>query len=81
MSEWQPIETAPKDGTAIWILIDNRPYIGYCEPAKPPLRRADTWFAKASFRRREAETTDQIFGCYGIDVMPSHWMPLPEPPK
>lgn len=83
---WQPIATAPRDGTAIWIAVEGHPYIGYCQPADPPLDPKDTWFIKTSFRRRIQRQTgsgailpDEIFGCYGFDVAPTHWMPLPEP--
>lgn len=79
--EWRPIETAPKDGTAIWLLCDGRPYIGYCDPADPPLRAKDTWFLKSSFRRREeGMRSDDIFGCYAFDVNPTAWQELPTPP-
>jgi len=87
MSEWQPIDTAPKDGTAVWLLIDGHPYLGYCEPADW-LNENERWFAKATFIRRSSPrdgratpTTDDIHGCYGIDMQPTLWMPLPAPPK
>ena len=80
MSDWQPIETAPKDGTAIWLLLDNVPYIGYGEPEIPVFDRKSMWFIKAGFRRK-ADMPDEIFGTYAYDVHPTHWMPLPEPPK
>ena len=64
--EWQPIATAPKDGTLV-----------------------DLWLDKGDTRR--------ITGCYWSEsglcwtdgdryylkgrVQPTHWMPLPEPPK
>ena len=68
MSEWQPIETAPKDGTEVLVWSEH----GGVESAY--------WEA----------------GCYGHsgwtiyqirteiaepDFPPTHWMPLPEPPK
>lgn len=87
MDKWRPIETAPTDGTAIWVLLDGHPYIGYCEPADW-LHKEDRWFVKSTFvrrgskrDRRETPTTDDVHGCYGIDVKPDRWMPLPEPPK
>lgn len=81
MSEWQPIDTAPKDGTAIWLLVEGQPYIGYCEAADQSFRDKDTWFVKATFRRgaRKPRVPDEIVGCYGVDVSPTHWQPLPSP--
>lgn len=78
MNEWQPIKTAPKDGTAVWIVINGQPYIGYYDP--PNYFGPGQWFAKASFRRRR-DMSDDIYGTYAHGVEPTHWMPLPEPPK
>lgn len=86
MSDWKPIETAPMDGSAIWLLVDGHPYLGYGDP-KNWLHEKDRWFAKATFKRRDPEVrrrdnlSDEIYGCYGIDVAATHWMPLPEPPR
>lgn len=83
MSDWQPIETAPCDGTAIWLLVDGHLYIGYGE-SKNWLSVHNRWFAKAGVRRKaerplyRSETApDEIFGCNG-DVHPTHWQPLPD---
>lgn len=70
MSEWQPIETAPKDGTRVllgraeWVeigrwLANSRAYRG------APL---GTWMDDADNGGPE-----------GHD-WPTHWMPLPPPP-
>lgn len=83
MSEWQPIETAPRDGSAVWLLIDGQAYLGFCQPADW-LSDSDTWFAKASYVRRHRTaniTTDDIVSCYGYDVKPTHWQSLPAPPS
>jgi hypothetical protein len=81
VSEWQDISTAPKDGTAIWVLFDGRPYLGYCRPADPPLNESDMWFLKATFERKsDRRSPDKIYGVYAFDVHPTHWQPLPEPP-
>jgi hypothetical protein len=63
MTDWQPIETAPKDGTHILI------YDAYGECS------VVYWF-----------TYDNGNDCGwtydgGDRFDPSHWMPLPDPPK
>ena len=64
--EWQPIETAPKDGTKVLIFdgeeIFLASYKNYCGTMP-------TW------QPEYAEVP--MFE----DDMPSHWMPLPAPPK
>jgi hypothetical protein len=77
--EWQPIETAEMNGTAVWLLIDGHPYIGYGEPANPLFDRPAQWTAKASFRRRDG-CSDELF-CTGFMAEPTHWMFLPPPPE
>jgi hypothetical protein len=88
MSEWQPIETAPRDGTVIqakipshgsdniiaWLdglINENGEDCGgwsFAEDQEPP----DDW-------------TDGICWASNEDGKPStsptHWKPLPEPPK
>lgn len=64
---WQPIETAPKDGTPILTFapVTGADYIliGAWIPEDEPGETEDggTW-------RDDGET-------------PTHWMPLPEPPE
>lgn len=68
MSDWQPIETAPKDGTVI-LLGDNR----YAKPAYLMAewdRDYEYWMTKTSSR-----------GHFQFWRDATHWMPLPEPPK
>ena len=65
--EWQPIETAPTDGTpilAFWPqLIANHPSPGTISVCKKEGRH---W----------------VLECYGLHecATPTHWMPLPTPP-
>lgn len=76
MSEWQPIETAPKDGTMVVLHWDWEPLtvVGYFgastnqPPGDDPER--ETW------RVHWDEAT--LDG--GFDE-PTHWMPLPSPPN
>jgi hypothetical protein len=79
---WQPIKTAPKDGTAVWVWHGGAPYIGYFEPA---VAEWDTlpgqWFLHAGFRRKGArQRHDEIFGTNVYDASPSLWMTLPYHP-
>lgn len=85
MTLWSTIDTAPRDGTAIWLLVDGHPYIGFCEPSDW-LHKHDRWFVKSTFVRRgdpqdyrSTPTTDNVYSCHGVDVKPTHWQPLPEP--
>lgn len=58
MGEWQPIETAPRDGTLVlcWLNIGGHALV---------------------YRHRSAWRTGPI----GEAVKPTHWQPLPAPPK
>ena len=74
MTEWQPIETAPKDGTEILL------WGPYCERPSPAKWYDGKWCAYwDGFRVIESE------GDFGTDYrefdVPTHWMPLPDPPK
>lgn len=74
MSEWQDIESAPRDGT--WFLGH---FPGQKIRAIPCHRCADL---------REGHAGEYFFGMYGIGALygdnfmlwPTHWMPLPDPP-
>jgi len=73
MSEWQPIETAPKDGTCILVINDNKGGY-YTEPfaigvaAYEGSYKTRAWYSQAC--------------CDGVSYFtPTHWMPLPEAPK
>ncbi len=58
-NEWQPIETAPKDGTHILVY---RPEYSNDVIGIDFWRRKCWWLSSS-------------------DSQPTHWMPLPEPPK
>ena len=73
---WQPIKTAPQTGEACLI---------YCPDADEPR------VVLAAFRRYEnAEDPADVHEAWydfwedeggPVDVDPSHWMPLPDPPE
>lgn len=59
--DWKPIETAPRDGTAVLVALPGvRPvYVSW---------RSGEWRYPFTVRRLKA-------------YQPTHWMPLPAPPK
>jgi hypothetical protein len=61
--EWQPIETAPKDGQHI-ILALSEGWIGVGYYDDDPEFSSLGWVVFGSGQQQ-----------------PTHWMPLPEPPK
>lgn len=96
MSEWQEIETAPK-GRAVLIYYTNSlgrnriikaVYVErYTEEASPDSDYFE-WGEgdKEEFTCTPAgwfEQIDNLDDIYAVEVdsNPSHWMPLPEPPK
>lgn len=72
---WQPIETAPKDGTEILTCIT-----GYA----PCISSWQTHKGKSRFGSDPEKFADQehfIQYWDECDYRPTHWMPLPDPPK
>ena len=81
LGAWQPIETAPRDGT--WVLLSGgecdydeesdaktRPVVGqwsnYCNGKTVDWHWQFAWYDG---------------GYYGEYEKPTHWMPLPAPPQ
>lgn len=77
-NNWQPIETAPKDGTVIDLWVNGRrraccywDAFDYDEPDD----ECDGW------RQSYAECVPGLGGFeLGENEKPTHWMPLPNPP-
>lgn len=67
INQWQPIETAPLDGTQIDLYAEN-----------PKVRIPDCRFDIDS---GEWECWFEGKGFLPIDLMFTHWMPLPDAPK
>lgn len=67
MSEWKPIETAPKDGTAVdlWIVA-----------GKFNRRVADCRYVDDGWICHEGYIGQRFWP----SAEPTHWMPLSEPP-
>ena len=69
MSEWQPIETAPDDGTLV--LVSSREGI-WISARKKGRRTADGY--------GPFDGCDWYMGD-SRSAAPTHWMPLPKPPE
>jgi hypothetical protein len=64
MTEWQPMDTAPKDGTNILVFCDGSIHFSrYCIVSDSARARgwSDGWYGSAS-----------------VTYAPTHWMPLPK---
>lgn len=71
MSEWNPIETAPKDGTEIWL---------FC-PDDHPQQVQGYYSSEPEENIRYWRPTEMLVSDVVGEIYPTHWMPLPEPPK
>lgn len=67
MMEWQPIETAPNDGTRFLVYRPNRVIIEACVPDG---YGCGDWYFEGVMWSGVANAMDA-----------THWMPLPEPPN
>lgn len=71
LGEWRPIETAPKDGTAVLLWAHNLLHNGRCIVAQFIEHDIEYW-----------HVDDGKFGPYPLrGPPPTHWMPTPNPPN
>ena len=81
MSEWQPIETAPRDGTVIDLWAEGFRFAD-CMWGKPEHCCGEAgWHCDSEWHGQEpgwVVTADNAF--LWTDYEPPHWMPLPAPP-
>jgi len=80
MSEWQPIETAPKDGT--WVLLSGGGiYYGWDGDTIPTAVVGQyTDYLNGGTTNPHWQFAWYDGGYYGEYASPTHWMPLPPPP-
>jgi hypothetical protein len=72
MSEWQAIETAPKDGT--WVLVVIAGYV-------PSVAHWDADHADWLTGLPEDVSDEMWQEFIEPEYKPTHWMPLPEAPR
>ena len=81
MSDWQPIETAPKDGTAILVWCPGTVDSVHVSKLMVAVWDPDEWNAddvRGAFRYNRYDSG--VYGVLDWDDEPTHWMPLPKPP-
>lgn len=82
MSEWQPIETAPKDGT--WFLTcragEEHKQFMYEIGCYDPYMLPEYIEVDGGLFRKEMKPGYEWTGFNNFHRA-THWMPLPEPPK
>ncbi|TAA20316.1 hypothetical protein [Pseudoxanthomonas winnipegensis] len=83
MSQWQPIETAPKDGTMFigWVSAERHSQIdgegsGYGHDTS----EADFCQWKAVVSHPDGGYFDNMMGQIGDAQAVTHWIPIPPPP-
>lgn len=86
MTDWQPIETAPKDGTEVLLWRrDSGVFLGRWIAPEEFMNEVEMNQALLDGEEDRAESdwfyADFLYGGRVTDGTPTHWMPLPEPPK
>lgn len=84
MSEWQPIETAPKDGTTIqvWIRGSIVPVAVYYVSKNYLLKEyGDPDYMDEGFYYSLGYPFDELLPEIPLGDLLTHWMPLPNPPS
>ncbi len=80
MSEWQPIETAPKDGTDVLVYFGTMGVrqVSWCAPHWAEHDEKDYW----SWCVDDNKHSPYALRGYSDTGprAPTHWMPLPAPP-
>jgi len=70
--EWQPIETAPKDGTKILCSCRGAVFIASWRVPRPQ---------KDGYRANGGRPWWTSYNERKLSPVPTHWKPLPDPPK
>jgi hypothetical protein len=81
-SKWLPIESAPKDRTAIIVAVPDKDrasfHVGeaYFDPETGEYKYGDWWWAGIDWSDYHTGPISEV-----NFHLPTHWMPLPPPPN
>lgn len=75
MTEWQPIETAPKDSSLIWLATPGAMRLGFWSAGKEHECYGSVGGGWRDFAKAETR------GASDLSYAPTHWMALPKPPR
>lgn len=73
--QWQPIETAPKDGTAVDLWTSYGERVPNAEYKVLRNRVTACWAYSLGYGENGYELWDEVFPA------PTHWRPVPDPPS
>lgn len=75
MMEWQPIETAPKDGTKVLLAYASGNYRVI----------VSEWMTLETLKNGKTQSRSEYWVTPWVrmdsDPQPTHWMPIPDPPR
>ncbi len=77
---WQPIETAPKDGTHVILTNGTAVSEGWWEHQEPYIRPERNAYGGIQDQAESDGYDDWLDALGGMQPSPTHWMPLPAPP-
>jgi len=84
--EWQPIESAPLDETSVdlWVIVTDEQLRKNNPNAPRGTRATNCWYCpeqKSWLYGGADKAFDEPEDLIAFGLTPTHWMPLPEPPK